>query len=78
MVRGNLFPATSWPGSKIYWLYVVGSILLMYLVSLGIEALRNFLIAHIERSKVFDKTEEKLIGLAKGFINRVAVFGDEK
>ena len=72
----KLFPAKAASQTNWYWLYVVCSILLMYVTCLLIEIFRNVLFAPIEKSKIFDLFEKKINRIMKKVVDRVAKIGE--
>lgn len=72
----KLFPANVASQMEWYWVYVVGSIILMYVACLLIDTIRNILFAPIEKSKFFDFLEQKVEMVVKTVVDRVAKIGE--
>lgn len=67
----RLFPAEAVAGKPWYFLYVIGSVLLMYLVCLTVDFLRDILFMPLERSRFFPKMGEKVENLVGRVVNRL-------
>ncbi|MGI6064160.1 acyltransferase family protein [Blautia sp.] len=74
----KLFPANAASQKEWYWLYVVGSIVAMYITCLIIESVRNLLFAPIEKSNIFDLLAKKIGNIVRTIVDRVAKIGEKE
>lgn len=74
----KLFPASDASQMNWYWVYVVGSILAMYVTCLAIESVRNIFFAPIEKSYIFDLLEQKIENAVKTVVDRVVEIGEKE
>lgn len=73
-----MFPANAASQKEWYWLYVVGSIVAMYITCLIIESVRNLLFAPIEKSNIFDLLAKKIGNIVRTIVDRVAKIGEKE
>lgn len=74
----KLFPASAASQIDWYWMYVVVSILAMYVTCLAIESIRNILFAPVEKSIIFDMVEQKIGNVARTVVDRIVKIGESQ
>ena len=72
----KLFPSVNASDKAYYWLYVIVSIILMYVVCLIIEMARNKIMSRIEKSKFFDVLYEKIHKIVHTVVQHVSKIGE--
>lgn len=74
----KLFPAMEVSQKSWYWVYVLGTIILMYFTCLCIEMARNIVFSRIEKHKVFDAIAEKLMVKGNDFLEYLLKPGENE
>ena len=66
----KLFPGEPVADKPWYWLYVIGTVLLMYVICLAIEWVRNKLFARLDNGRVFSNIADKLSAMINAVVDR--------
>lgn len=74
----KLFPASLASHEQWYWIYIVVSILVMYLICLVIEFFRNILFAPIEKLGIFNSIEQNIRDIVNTVVDKVSEIGENK